>query len=443
VRTVLGIARPGIAPLNPGVAKQAPLVIHSPAAPAPDDSPFADEPVAGVPPRRNLKPLALVLLGVLALLGSALAVWLLLSSPPAIYANVVVDAQGTERLELRCNECSDGTTVELEGRRAPFAAARATLETSRPLRIGDNRLALNLTPPRGRPEHVELDVPIEYRVRADLKALEETPPKLRVVIETVPSSRVIVDGHPIAVSADGVARYDVDVEQQLTGPASTLGRLERKLTYGITPPNRSEARGELTVQLGVVPLLVEAPGESIVLDGGEFMLAGRAQKGATVTVNGRDIPLDSSGHFAQEMTVSTPGETRVIVRAAAPGLAPRLVPVHVRRVTSLKDEAVRLRAGALDRYEGITGAGALGQRVAIDGELSEVRAERHTSVLLLEMGTGCTNEPCLLRVVHGVKLRVQKGQKVSVFGKVTGNVQGLAEGRSIPQVHADVVLVIR
>jgi hypothetical protein len=55
-----------------------------------------------------------------------------------------------------------------------------------------------------------------------------------------------------------------------------------------------------------------------------------------VSVGGRPITVDESGGFVQLMSVSAEGETTIFVRADAVGHAPRLVPLRVRRVHSLR-----------------------------------------------------------------------------------------------------------
>jgi hypothetical protein len=192
----------------------------------------------------------------------------------------------------------------------------------------------------------------------------------------------------------------------------------------------------------VTPLVVQAPGSSIVIEGATFVLAGHTAKDASVSVEGRPITVDGTGAFAQMMSVSSLGETNVIVRSDAKDQAPRLVPVKVRRVQSLAAEAALVRARATTSFSAIDKAPAeqRGLAVALDGSVVEARAEAFTTVLLMDVKSGCANAPCLARVSVGEKLALAPGSAVSVFGTVTGAVDGPHAGTRIPALAADFVL---
>src|SRR6185436_5881158 len=104
---------------------------------------------------------------------------------------------------------------------------------------------------------------------------------------------------------------------------------------------------------GIAPLVIDAPGESIVIDSPTFVLAGRTFKGGSVTVEGRAITVDNSGKFAQMMNISSPGETSISVRASATGHAPRLVAIKIRRVDNLAVELPETRIGAGTSYDDV------------------------------------------------------------------------------------------
>jgi hypothetical protein len=353
-----------------------------------------------------------------------------------------MDERGNEQLVLECVECADGTVAALDGQSARFKGHAATLPLTRPLAIGSNQLVLSLTPPAGRPNSVELDVPLQYRVRGDLKPLADAEPRIRVAVEAEPGTRAFVDGSPVALSASGKGQHWVDVARELTGSAASVARLEKKLVYTLTPPGRSEVRGELLIQIGIVPLVVEAPGEDIVTDRPEFMLSGQSHRGASVSVAGRPITTDTSGGFAQLMSVSTTGETTIVLRADAPAMAPRLFPIRVKRVASLQAEAQRLKPGALDSYAALDGVSpGTPSRVALTGRVTEARIVNHRSILLLEVEQGCKREPCLVRVLYGLAPPARKAQSAQVFGRVSGRVPGLKQGSTIPEVRADIVLL--
>jgi hypothetical protein len=293
---------------------------------------------------------------------------------------------------------------------------------------------------------VELHVPVDFRVRAETASLTQAPPRVAVRVEAVAGSAAVVDGKPLALTlgpsgtASGAA--ELDVSRQVTGMSATLTTLEREIPYVVTPPNGAPTSGQVKVRVGVTPLIVQAPGTSIVIETATFVLAGHTAKDASVSVEGRPITVDGSGAFAQMMSVSALGETTVTVRADAKDQAPRLVPVRVRRVQSLAAEAAALRSRAASAYAAIEKASDAerGLAVALDGTVVESRAEAFTTVLLIDVKTGCTSAPCLARVAVGEKLALKEGSGVNVFGSVTGSVNGPRPGSRIPAIAADFVL---
>jgi hypothetical protein len=118
------------------------------------------------------------------------------------------------------------------------------------------------------------------------------------------------------------------------------------------------------------------------------------------------------------------------------------VPVKVRRVQSLAAEAASLRTRATTSYAALQAApeGQRGLAVALDGSVVEARAEAFTTVVLLDVKSGCGAPPCLARVNVGEKLALKQGGVVSVFGSVTGAVDGPRAGTRIPAIAADFVL---
>lgn len=454
-RTMLGVAIPGIAPLHPGMAKPAqPMPAYTPPpayAPAPaylaPNAPFTQEELAAVSKRggdRHVSPLMLVLILVISglLAFGGIAVYLALKGP-ALHAEPTVDASGNLQLELTCDGCPDATSVQLDGKTARFRARRATLPLAHPLKIGDNALTVAMTAPgSSHADLITLKVPVQFRVHGDLTALAETPPKLRVRVEAVTGTQVVVDGKPLALDARGTGTYDADVSSRLVGSSPNSEQLEQKIAYTLTPPGGAPRNDSVTFQTAIVPLMVETPGDSIVIENANFMLTGWTQKGAAVTVAGRAIPLDDQGRFEQLMSVSAVGETTIDVRAIAPERAPRLAPIHVKRVAHLADEAAKYRAQAESNYATIAEdpVAKKGARVALDGTATDVRIDNHVTVLLLDVHEGCAAAPCLARVLYSTKIDVTNGDTVSAFGKLVGAVDGPRTGSRIPNVMAEFVL---
>lgn len=454
-KTMLGVARPGIAPLNPGVPK-APTprpgpnaVVQSPYAPA-LVTPAANEAFVAPPPaalRRRGRPLlwvgAAVLLLAVVLLGIAGGSLLFRRTSP-ITATLQADESGAEFLDLHCEGCVDGTNVRLGTEAAKFSKGHASLKLNAPLAVGSNALALALTRPgAGSASDVSVTVPVQYRIRGDFAALSENHPQLRVLVEANPQASVVIDGHAIALDKSGKGSYSLDVSAELTGAAATVTALTRTLPYTIAASGGAAPEsGQVHLKIGIVPLLVYAPGERIVVEGPNFMLAGQTQANGSVTVAGRAITVDASGQFAQLMSVSAVGETTIEVRASAAGSAPRLFPLRVKRVASFSAEAEAFTANASLGFSGIANDPDLkkGWAVVLTGTIAEARELHHTSVSLLEIKKGCAAEPCFVRLVYGASMPFSKGAAVRAFGHVQGAVAGPRPNTKIPEVRVEFFL---
>lgn len=437
-KTVLGVAVPGIAPIRPGQPKAPP---PEPVLPAPALYP-APEPAPPAPgPRRLLYG---VFVGAfLGLVIASVAAFYFLSSPFSVEAKVVLDAQGDEHLQVICAECPDGTTSEINGQMTKFSGGKALVTLADPLKVGNNSLSISLLKPGdNQAETLDLTVPVDFRIKGDLSGLRNDPPTARVTIQAIPGTTAILDGGAVALDAGGAGQHVIDVSRDLTGESGTTTTFERKVPYAITPPNASAERGEVTMRASITPLTLDAPGPSIVIDSANFMLAGRTSKGGSVSVAGRAITVDPQGRFAQLMSVSSAGETTIVVRASSQDHAPRLVPVRIRRVESLAQETQRLKGESRTPYAsfGTAADKNKGQSVLFDAVVVETRTDSHTTVLLLNVTSGCGGGNCLARVIYGARLSLKKDQAVTVSGTLAGAVDGPRAGTQIPELRADLVV---
>ncbi|HEY3254734.1 MAG TPA: hypothetical protein VGJ91_12330, partial [Polyangiaceae bacterium] len=294
-KTMMGVARPGIAPLNPGQAKPAAVA----AAPAPagypssGSLPLASAAGAPVPSARPLAPAlrasrheartkqgipalaAVSMVGAAGLFAAAAVVWLFYRGHGSIEARATALADGKEQLELSCAACDDGTVARLDAASATFAGHHASLPLSRPLKVGENPMTITLVAPRGKQSFVDISVPIAFRVRGDTSGLDAPTPELRVLVSAMAGSSVTVDGKPVALNAEGEGRYVLDVSAEVTGLDASVKTLERQLPYVVTPANGPAQTGAVSLQAGITPLVIDAPGPAVVLDTSNFVLAGR------------------------------------------------------------------------------------------------------------------------------------------------------------------------
>ncbi|HYQ40847.1 MAG TPA: hypothetical protein VER11_02735, partial [Polyangiaceae bacterium] len=471
-KTMLGVARPGIAPLNPGQAKPvapAPIPAPVPATagsggyPSSGSLPSAGAGVtvnpvptstrtAGAGPGRQAaqpKPgipalAAVSMVGAAGLFAAAAVVWLFYRGHGSIEARATALPDGKEQLELTCAACDDGTVVRLDAANATFSGHHASLGLSRPLKVGENPMTLTLVATRGKQSFVDISVPVAYRVRGDTSGLDAPTPELRVLVSATAGSTVTVDGKPVTLNAEGDGRYVLDVSAEVTGLDASLKTLERKLPYTVTPPNGSPQTGTVSLQAGITPLVIDAPGPAVLLEASNFVLAGRTAKGGSLTVSDRPITVDPTGRFAQMMNVSAPGETTIVIRATNKDTAPRLFPLRVKRVDSLAREAERVRQRATSNYTAIADQAETkrGWAVALDGACVDARTENYTTVVVMDVQGGCTRPPCLARVTYGAPFSLAAGDKFSAFGEVVGLVDGPRSGSKIPEIRADFLLKV-
>jgi hypothetical protein len=233
-RTMMGIARPGIAPLNPGIEKPhaetaSPL---PPLPPVPAEPPVAQpwrpvpQPLGDPPPSGTARPLripavaAVAIVGAAALLAAAGVAAFLYHERGAVEATLGTGSDGRDRLSLVCQGCAEGSNVRIGNARASFHAGRAEIELDQKLGVGNNKIAAELERRPGHADQVELSVPVDFRVRADTTGLSGAPPRLIVRVEAVPHAAVVVDGRPLALTPNPSGAESGSAELDVTSSTS-------------------------------------------------------------------------------------------------------------------------------------------------------------------------------------------------------------------------------
>ncbi len=463
--TMLGVALPGIAPLHstpPGASpgmppQQAPVPRPQPVV-LPKPAPLVDdEPAIGPAPRvqRGGVPLAYVAGGVFALVlvfGVAVA---FLWKGQSLVVVPRLDAQGHDQLHLECDSCQDGTTAALGASTATFQAKVADLPLAAPLQVGDNPLTIHLDRPRlGRDEDVSVVVPVAYRIKADLSALAGAHPAVIVRVAAVAGTVVQVDGKAVPLDAKGEASYSVDVSAQTTGWADDLRLIDQSIPYSIvtapTPDRKgAEQRGNLAVRTAIATLHLDAPGPSPVIEAASFRIAGHTVKGGTVTANGQPVPVEADGAFSRAYDAASIGDIAVELRADGPQLASRTARFTVKRVAHLADEARAREKAPWLAYDAILAdaTGSVGKDTVVEGDVVEARQASNQVVALVDDVRGCKNAStgaCLVRVVYAGDEPMTHGTHVRVYGKVTGVLASSpgagGASSSVPVVQADFAL---
>jgi hypothetical protein len=434
-RTHLGVATPGIAPIR--MASTSLPASPPAAAPAAQyTAPLNPRSPRTLVPKVKVPRSALVLIATGALLlGAAGVVAVLWQGKPPLSALVSITDAGKERIDIVCEQCPDGTSIGLDSSHAEVQQRKAYLDVPSPLRVGDNRLVFDVRYPEGRETSVELNLPVEYRVRTDSAGFDAPSPYVSVIAEALPGSRVVVADRELILDPGGRAEHQLELGARITGAASEVTPLSESIPYAITSPAGHEYKGELKLNVGITPLDVESPGLETITSDANFVLAGRTAKGARVIVAGSSLKVEPSGRFSQSMSIDSPGESSVTVRAAYDNLAPRLLTFQIRRVDDLEKEARRLRADAMDLASVMQDPSAnRGRLVFVRGRVQDARVAGERTILLVEPAKGCAERVCLARLVSGGRHELKSGARVEALGRFTGQLEALGKTKSVAEI---------
>ncbi len=455
-RTMLGVAMPGIAPVRPD--RYAQQTAAQPQAPQPGQGwydqapPVVPEIQLGAPPasprvvvshlpfyRRTAFFIVVFGLFVAVAVGLFALFW---PTAPPITAQVAVDDNGADILEVRCPKCPDGTVLSVQGAKATAVSGQANIPLTHPLVVGENRFEISIDRPgNGRDETVQVVMPVAYRIKPDLSALQQPTPLIRVDVQAKPGTTVLIDGQPVAIGSDGKGSYTVDVSAQCEGPSAEVKAIEKSLPYEVKAAGGVQGKGTITVKVGVSPLTVQSPRAQSVIADSNFLVAGRTTPNAVVEIEGTKFSAGADGMFARRVQMKAVGGSDIRVRATAPGQAPRTVVVHVKRVDDIQAEAKSFASGSSVTVASLFAqTDALkGKPVALEGEVFDLRQQGFERVILLDVGTACASSPCLVRLIDSSTTVLEKGMKVRVFGYVSGSYK-TPDGKSAPELEVAFLL---
>ncbi|MGH7294189.1 MAG: hypothetical protein ACRELB_04620, partial [Polyangiaceae bacterium] len=407
---------------------------------------------APLPPRIVRKkggfPLAAVALvmGLLVLAGGVVLALFWKGAPP-ITGQARATPEGNDVLHLVCDprSCKDGTTVSIGGARAVFAHGEADVPLATPLHVGDNALSLQVDRPgMGRDETVRLVVPVAYRVSADVSTMGGAHPGITIRVAASPAAQVTIDGKPVALDAGGAGAYTLDETAATEGPADESRVVSVDVPYTVAAPGRAADHGKVSARVAIAPLRVDAPGAKAVVDEDKVLVAGRAAKGANVTVDGAAVTVAADGAFETVVALPAIGDRVLDVRGGTSALMPRTVHVAVSRVASLGDAAKKFEQQP-QKPLGYDAAladlvGKTGQPIVVEGPVLESRGSGHRTLALVDDRRGCAKGPCLTRVVIGRDVTLARGQTLRAYGVVA---RGFATpaGQTVPEVESSFVIV--
>jgi hypothetical protein len=357
-------------------------------------------------------------------------------------AEARVDSNGVDLLHITCSTCPDGTQLRMGETKATVTSQVADLPLITPLRVGENKFAVDVDRPTGRDEKVTLVVKIGYRIRPDLSTLEADRPLLRVAIEGAPGAAMVVDGKPLILGPDGNGNYDLDVTDECTGAADENKTIERSIPYSVVGAGGAKEQGVVNVRVAVPPLHVDSPGTHAVIERDHYLFAGRTGKGARLLAGGQPVGVAADGSFSRVMPAPAAGESEIQLRASVAGQAPRLAAFRIKKVDHLSDEARDFAANAPLAFSELTSdvTKHVGEAVVLAGEVVEVRPQGAKNLALIDVPKGCVRPPCLARVVIPGDEPLARSEHLQVFGHVTRAISKGDSTGSVPEVEADFVL---
>jgi hypothetical protein len=441
--TLIGVAIPGIAPINPGVdktpiegsAEEKPQVVEPIAEPL---TPAINVAQPATQTTRRYLALSLAISAGFLAVVSAIAIWWWRSTPRLAVA-VRTDESGRDSLELDCPNCSDDSAIALAETSIAFRSHHATIPLKAPLKMGDNSVELLLSRRGTRPEKIQLSVPVEYRVAGDTAGLDETPPRLRVLFEKLPNVAIAVDQQPVSFDSSGRGRFDIDVSNDLVGPSSVERPLERRISYSVRSASGT-TQGSVNIRTGILPLNIDSPGPLLVTDQQEFKLCGTTAPGAHIDVAGLNVTVNGSGHFCHPMLIKEAGKFTIWITSSAKGFAPRRIPRVIERISNLAEYAKKLYSEVPHELDkSVPAAGTSGNSmIAVSGTIMELSEAPPITRLLVQLGSK-RDAQGFVRVVASNQPALPAGHIVTVFGQVTGTLKG-PDGRDMRELSAAFVV---
>jgi hypothetical protein len=434
--TLIGVAVPGIAPINPGVAKAVPPIASVDDSPetAPDDEPFADyarsaESKVAASGRALLVTLSAAA-AVLAVI-SLVAIWWWRTSPK-INVQVRSDEVGNDSLVIDCANCDDGSQLTCMGVTAKMQNHQATIPMKSPLKIGQNATSISLVRRGARAEVIQLSVPVDFRVTGDMSGLSESPEKLRLRIEKTPQAEFEVNREIVHFDSTGKGLFELDVSSELEGPSAVETLLEKRVNY-IVRSSAGIRGGAVLLRTGIVPLVVESPGTSLVTENSEFDICGHTSANARLQISGLQATVGADGKFCQTVAVRELGKFELWIRAQAPGLAPRRVKRTIERTPDLKAYAKALYPKVSHEItHGQNPAASVAPGlVALTGVVVERSDSPRATRYLLKCKSG--SDSTVVRITSFARKSLASGAHVTVFGEPTGSLTG-PDGRAMEEI---------
>jgi hypothetical protein len=411
--------------------------------PVPDLAPVGRASSESVPPAplpaRSALTYALIGSLLVAVLGLGALAAYLLTRGPEVSVRVINTSMG-DALEVDVPGSKPGAHVRFAGEERPLTAGRATFPLrANGLAIGENELNVSVIEAGGAVDTAVVRLLVDYRVRADLTPLKENPPAVDVVVDARPGAQVTIDGANVALDArgHGVRRYPVAPQP---GNTFDLRARYRVMLPGVAAP----VEGDVSVTLPVTSAEIDRPGSDVITDQPQVEIGGAVEPTAEVFVDKVQVPV-KEGRFLHRVDLPQPGDYTLGVVARAPGKAPRVISIKVKRVNDMT-----MAAGSFTHDPSLTYARIAqnpliyrGQNVAFDGRVYNVEVQGGRSVLQI-LALDCPGGArCPLWVEYPQATDATVDTWVRVLGTVSGEQQFRSKQgqvQTVPGVQARYVL---
>lgn len=344
-------------------------------------------------------------------------------------------------VEVSCGTCDDGSTVTLGGQKGTFTGHRASVPLPRPLSLGYNDVEIEIERTGfGRNERMQLQFPVDYRLAWDLTGLEQSPPTLSVMVEAALGVSVRLDDKLVPLIANK-GSHKVSIAEDVTGPSSSQQWLEKSVAVSIEGGRASTSPDRFALKIPIVPLVVDTPWDGFLTSDDTTVVSGRSTPNTKIVVAGNPTMTNADGYF--EFALQTIAKTNTFtVAALAEGHAPRFVTVSINKVSNLHKAALEYQTSAVNRFDELSQllqASSRRVRVALPGRVQESKIQGSTTVLLVNVNSGCPTRNCILRVVYPMRLTLHPNERIGVFGGAT-LAPGATGATTLPEVRAELLV---
>jgi hypothetical protein len=324
------------------------------------------------------------------------------------------------------------------------------------LKVGDNQLALGVTPsddPDAR-RQLSLHVRVYYRFVSTPAAPPEPGKRFELRMALMPGWRLEVADAQVEPLPGGELGVSLDSAPMLAAAERFSGPLgEFPLQLSLTGPGGERATFTEALRFPLPPtrLVVLQPLHWALTAADHVDIEGLSTPGAAVEAGGVTVTADATGRFKLSLPLTAPGRNTLPIEARLPGRTPTRDTLAVERVTpaalSQARAAARRLAGAIQTpapsYASLLSAppAAPGAPFRLSGRVLAVRRGETTGVDELQLATCAAG--CPYWITAGQPVFATAGQQAVVVGRFTGqHTFQTREGQSVvaPRVEALAVL---